>query len=76
MESLRVIFFICLKVFICYLVSWLVVYSLVMSFDYRYVTNYFYLSWFSPGEMPAFIQLVAFFSCFVLTLKYFLKAKS
>lgn len=58
-NTLIVLLFGLIKLILCYLVLWFVTYSLVMSFDYKYLLKYFYLSWTSPGEIPAFIQFVS-----------------
>ena len=47
------------KIILCYFALWVISYSIVMYFDYDYFVEYFYLSWSSPGETPAFIQLIS-----------------
>lgn len=42
-----------------YLIIWLVVYSVFMGFDYRFVGEYFSFGWLGGGEIPTAIQLVS-----------------
>ena len=42
-----------------YLIVWVVAYSVLMGFDYRFALEYFLLAWRGGGEIPALIQLIA-----------------
>ena len=42
-----------------YLVCWLIAYSVLMDFDYRYLVEYFVRGWTGGGELPAGIQMSA-----------------
>lgn len=42
-----------------YIVSWTVIYAVLMKFNFKYYFNYLWLSWTSPGEVPAYIQVVS-----------------
>lgn len=68
---LKSIMLACLKLSFCYLVLWFFTYSFVMSFDYEYIISYFYLSWSSPGEIPAFIQWVALSGCLLVAVIFY-----
>src|SRR5688500_9083919 len=46
-------------VVVLYLLTWVVAYSVVMEFDYRFVLEYFRLGWQGGGELPAAIQMAA-----------------
>jgi hypothetical protein len=43
---------------VTYCLVWTMVYSIIMEGDFRYFSRYLQLSWTSPGEIPAMIQLV------------------
>lgn len=43
-----------------YLLAWILIYSIVLGFDYSYFGRYFVLAWRGGGEMPATIQMLSF----------------
>lgn len=63
-----------------YLFLWTVVYSVLMKFDFNYYWDYLWLSWISPGEIPAYIQmysvsLTVFFVLVFISLCVFRRGK-
>lgn len=45
---------------VSYLLVWVLVYSIVMGFDYSYLGSYFVLAWRGGGELSATIQMLTF----------------
>jgi len=56
-----------------YVLFWFFSYVILMEFDFKYITTYFFLGW-GGGEIPVLIQLTALSSSVVfLLLAFFLK---
>ena len=52
----------------CYALTWILVYSVVMEGDFRFVVEYFTLGWRGGGEYPTFIQATSLIAASVMSI--------
>lgn len=55
---------------VMYIVTWSVVYSIILEFDFSLYFLYLWYSWTSPGEVPSYIQIIALTVTFVAYITY------
>jgi hypothetical protein len=53
-----------------YIISWTIVYAVLMNLDFKYYLNYLWLSWTDSGEMPAYIQAVSVIITLLLAMGF------
>ncbi len=59
----KAVFLVSLVYFFC----WITTYSIIMNFDFRFVRNYFYLSWTGGFELPGYIQAISIIATIIVT---------
>jgi len=62
----------CVLGIISYFVLWTLTYLIIMGPEYKYFIEYFKLAWTNPGEVPAFLQMVALIGTLILIISVFL----
>lgn len=53
---------------ICYLLTWVVAYTVVMEGDFRFLGEYFILGWRGGGEYPTFIQTTSLVAALAVSI--------
>jgi cyanate permease len=60
---------------VAYFLSWSVAYVVLVGWDPEYYWQYLRLAWTNPGELPAFLQIVAIVATFVVSVLVFVRSR-
>jgi hypothetical protein len=61
----------CATAIVAYFLSWSIAYVVLVGWDLQYYVQYLRLGWTSPGEIPAFLQIIAFVATLVVCVLVF-----
>lgn len=56
---------------VAYFLSWSIAYVVLVGWDLEYYWQYLRLAWTSPGELPAFLQIIAIVATLVVCILVF-----
>jgi hypothetical protein len=60
---------------VAYFLSWSVAYVVLVGWDLEYYWQYLRLAWTNPGELPAFLQIVAIVATLVVSILVFVRGR-
>jgi hypothetical protein len=60
---------------VAYFLSWSVAYVVLVGWDLGYYWQYLRLAWTNPGELPAFLQIVAIVATLVVSILVLVRSR-
>jgi hypothetical protein len=60
---------------VAYFLSWSIAYVVLIGWDLEYYWQYLRLAWTSPGELPAFLQIIAIVATLVISVLVFVRRR-
>ena len=60
---------------VAYFLSWSVAYVVLVAWDLEYYWQHLRLAWTNPGELPAFLQIVAIVATLVVSILVFVRGR-